>query len=278
MTGRCWGGIQTSDPSDSTPPGPADHQRYRTPKVQVAFPAECRLSGDDQLGLNESRRAPSRHQAIVSGVPNRDCPRWRSAMTGLRRLRPSVTEIKLRSMRRDPGPPLRHRTHRAGEGRSEGPRSLPRRQGPLRVPACDGELVRHGAEQEAIREMIALRAQGRPLRTIAAAVAAKGFRISHEGVAGVLKSAARSVSDAGPLQARGARRGAGVRKPRKKETAGRRGSLSGQGGGSRSPKARKLGPRASPSSVCNRRKISACCSICSAASARRTREGKGLFC
>jgi putative DNA-invertase from lambdoid prophage Rac len=33
----------------------------------------------------------------------------------------------------------------------------------------DGELIPHEAEQEAIREMAALRAQGRPLRTIAAA-------------------------------------------------------------------------------------------------------------
>ena len=30
-----------------------------------------------------------------------------------------------------------------------------------------GELVRHEGEQEAIREMVALRAQGRPLRAIA---------------------------------------------------------------------------------------------------------------
>ena len=38
------------------------------------------------------------------------------------------------------------------------------------------ELVPHEAEQEAIREMVTLRAHGRPLRAI-----------SHEGVAGVLK-------------------------------------------------------------------------------------------
>jgi putative DNA-invertase from lambdoid prophage Rac len=55
-----------------------------------------------------------------------------------------------------------------------------------------GELVAHEAEQEAIREMAALRAQGRPLRAIAEAVRSKGFRISHEGVKGVLK--ARSAS------------------------------------------------------------------------------------
>jgi putative DNA-invertase from lambdoid prophage Rac len=51
-----------------------------------------------------------------------------------------------------------------------------------------GELVPHESEQEAIREMIALRAQGRPLRAIAAEAQAKGHRISHEGVAGVLRT------------------------------------------------------------------------------------------
>lgn len=54
---------------------------------------------------------------------------------------------------------------------------------------ADGELVPVAGEQEAIREMVALRAQGRPLRAIAAAVVAKGHRISHEGVARVLKAA-----------------------------------------------------------------------------------------
>jgi putative DNA-invertase from lambdoid prophage Rac len=53
----------------------------------------------------------------------------------------------------------------------------------------DGELAPHEAEQEAIREMVALRAQGRPLRAIAKEVQAKGHRISHEGVAGVLRGA-----------------------------------------------------------------------------------------
>jgi putative DNA-invertase from lambdoid prophage Rac len=55
-----------------------------------------------------------------------------------------------------------------------------------------GELVTHEGEQEAIREMIALRSQGKPLRAIALAVQAEGHRISHEGVKGVLRS--RSVS------------------------------------------------------------------------------------
>jgi putative DNA-invertase from lambdoid prophage Rac len=52
-----------------------------------------------------------------------------------------------------------------------------------------GELVPHEAEQEAIREIVALRAQGKVLRAIADAVRAKGYRISHEGVAGVLRVA-----------------------------------------------------------------------------------------
>jgi DNA invertase Pin-like site-specific DNA recombinase len=51
-----------------------------------------------------------------------------------------------------------------------------------------GELVRHEPEQEAIAEMLALRAERKPLRTIAAAMVAKGYRISHEGVAGVLRA------------------------------------------------------------------------------------------
>jgi putative DNA-invertase from lambdoid prophage Rac len=52
----------------------------------------------------------------------------------------------------------------------------------------DGGLVPHEVEQEAIGEIVALRAQGKALRAIAEAVQAKGHRISHEGVAGVLKA------------------------------------------------------------------------------------------
>jgi putative DNA-invertase from lambdoid prophage Rac len=52
----------------------------------------------------------------------------------------------------------------------------------------DGELIPHEAEQQAIHEIRRLRAQGRPLRVIAEAVKAKGVKISHEGVAGVLRS------------------------------------------------------------------------------------------
>jgi putative DNA-invertase from lambdoid prophage Rac len=51
-----------------------------------------------------------------------------------------------------------------------------------------GELVPHEGEQQAIRDMAALRAAGQPLRAIAEAMGAKGFRISHEGVKGVLRA------------------------------------------------------------------------------------------
>jgi DNA invertase Pin-like site-specific DNA recombinase len=51
-----------------------------------------------------------------------------------------------------------------------------------------GELVEVPAEQEAIREMIVLRGQGKALRAIAEAMQAKGHKISHEGVAGVLRA------------------------------------------------------------------------------------------
>ena len=52
----------------------------------------------------------------------------------------------------------------------------------------EGELVPSEAEQEAIREMVALRAQGKALRAIAAGAQARGYQISHEGVAGVLRA------------------------------------------------------------------------------------------
>jgi putative DNA-invertase from lambdoid prophage Rac len=51
-----------------------------------------------------------------------------------------------------------------------------------------GELIPYEAEQEAISQIVALRAQGKPLRAIAEAAAAQGHRISHEGVAGVLRT------------------------------------------------------------------------------------------
>ncbi len=70
--------------------------------------------------------------------------------------------------------------------RSETDRPLARRLvAPFGFRRGDGgELVPHGAEQEAIREIVALRAQGKALRTISEAMQAKGHRISHEGVAG----------------------------------------------------------------------------------------------
>jgi putative DNA-invertase from lambdoid prophage Rac len=53
----------------------------------------------------------------------------------------------------------------------------------------DGELlVPHQAEQEAISEIKRLKAQGKALRAISEALRAKGHRISHEGVARVLKA------------------------------------------------------------------------------------------
>jgi putative DNA-invertase from lambdoid prophage Rac len=53
----------------------------------------------------------------------------------------------------------------------------------------DGELVSHEAEQEAIQEIVALRAQRKPLRAIAAAMAEKGHRVSHQGVADIVRAA-----------------------------------------------------------------------------------------
>jgi putative DNA-invertase from lambdoid prophage Rac len=50
-----------------------------------------------------------------------------------------------------------------------------------------GELVPHEAEQQAMHEIVAMRAQGKALRAIAQAVTVKGLRLSHEGVAGVLR-------------------------------------------------------------------------------------------
>jgi putative DNA-invertase from lambdoid prophage Rac len=52
----------------------------------------------------------------------------------------------------------------------------------------DGELVPHELEQEAIREMLSLKAQGRSLRAIAAEMQARGHQISHVGVQGALKA------------------------------------------------------------------------------------------
>jgi DNA invertase Pin-like site-specific DNA recombinase len=54
-----------------------------------------------------------------------------------------------------------------------------------------GEVVPHDGQQEAVRQMVALRAQGKSLRAIAEAVTAQGVRISHEGVQNVLRANAR---------------------------------------------------------------------------------------
>jgi DNA invertase Pin-like site-specific DNA recombinase len=57
----------------------------------------------------------------------------------------------------------------------------------------DGVLVEHAAEQEAIRVMRAMRAEGKALRTIAAAIAEQGTRISHEGVSKVLAASSLHI-------------------------------------------------------------------------------------
>jgi putative DNA-invertase from lambdoid prophage Rac len=57
-----------------------------------------------------------------------------------------------------------------------------------------GELVPYEGEQMAIKQMRRLRAQGRSLRAIAKALQAKGHRISHEGVAGILRASGAPTS------------------------------------------------------------------------------------
>jgi hypothetical protein len=59
------------------------------------------------------------------------------------------------------------------------------------VAAKAASLIPHEAEQEAIREMVALCGQGKALMAIAEAIHARGHRISHEGVAGVLRGRLR---------------------------------------------------------------------------------------
>jgi DNA invertase Pin-like site-specific DNA recombinase len=46
----------------------------------------------------------------------------------------------------------------------------------------DRSLIENEGEQAAIREMVALRAEGRSLRAVAEMMAAKGFRMSHMAV------------------------------------------------------------------------------------------------
>jgi len=57
----------------------------------------------------------------------------------------------------------------------------------------DGRLVRHKDEQNAIREMTEMKADRKSLRAIAAAMVAKGHKISHAGVAGILKTRKHDV-------------------------------------------------------------------------------------
>ena len=51
----------------------------------------------------------------------------------------------------------------------------------------DGELAPNEAQQGAIREIVAMKSQGLSLRAIAAEMQAKGHKISHVGVQGVLR-------------------------------------------------------------------------------------------
>ena len=61
---------------------------------------------------------------------------------------------------------------------------------PFGFDVIEGELVPNAAEQEAIGRMQSLRAAGKSLRAIAAAVQAEGFNVSHVAVARILKDAA----------------------------------------------------------------------------------------
>jgi putative DNA-invertase from lambdoid prophage Rac len=53
-----------------------------------------------------------------------------------------------------------------------------------------GELIPVDADQKVIREMVALRGQGKALRAIADAMRAKGVKVSHEGVRMALRTQA----------------------------------------------------------------------------------------
>jgi putative DNA-invertase from lambdoid prophage Rac len=59
---------------------------------------------------------------------------------------------------------------------------------PFGFRVVDGELVADEHEHEAIREMVALKAQGKSLRIIAQEMGSKGFKISHETVAAILRT------------------------------------------------------------------------------------------
>lgn len=53
----------------------------------------------------------------------------------------------------------------------------------------EGALVPHKGQQDAIRSMVAMRRKGAALRSISAAMAERGLKISHEGVKGILAKA-----------------------------------------------------------------------------------------
>jgi putative DNA-invertase from lambdoid prophage Rac len=63
----------------------------------------------------------------------------------------------------------------------------------FRLDEETGGLLRNEDEQAAIAEMIAMRREGKPLRNISEAMRARGFKISHEGVAGVVRAATDSL-------------------------------------------------------------------------------------
>lgn len=73
-----------------------------------------------------------------------------------------------------------------------------------------GELVPIDADQQAIREMVALRGQGLALRAIADTMRAKGCRISHEGVRAALEAQRGAPARAEPPRSVNRRRSAGA--------------------------------------------------------------------
>jgi putative DNA-invertase from lambdoid prophage Rac len=60
----------------------------------------------------------------------------------------------------------------------------------------DGKLMKNKGEQEAIREIIAMKARGKSLRSIVVALAAQGHELSHAGVAGILRAVLKADPDA----------------------------------------------------------------------------------
>jgi putative DNA-invertase from lambdoid prophage Rac len=60
---------------------------------------------------------------------------------------------------------------------------------PFGYDVAEGELIPNAAEQDAIARMRSMRAEGKSLRAIAAAVQGEGFNVSHVAVARILKDA-----------------------------------------------------------------------------------------